>query len=86
MLAFSVSGIMLCSKTWRTGSLTNGSLDENGLGLVGVDAVSCSADGLGAKDVLLSSLQSMDSESGQRKVFNQFLAVRKAFILTPPSP
>lgn len=55
----------LSCKTRQTGALTNGSLDENGFGLVGVDAVSRSADGLGPKHVLLSSLQSMDSESDQ---------------------
>lgn len=50
-------------KSRRTGALTNGRLDEDGFGLVGVDAVSCSADGLGPEHVLLPGLQSMDGES-----------------------
>lgn len=51
------------AKTRRTGALTNGRLDEDGFGLVGVDAVSRSADGLGPEDVLLPGLQSVDGES-----------------------
>lgn len=50
-------------KTRQTDALTNSGLDENGFGLIGVDAVSCSANGLGSKRVLLPSLQSVDGES-----------------------